>query len=205
MSAARIIFPHDIEAVLEQHAGIEPGKVAVCGARAGNAAADEVLAFVLHRGDERDFLPVAAVVRKTVNELVGIPLNHVIPIARIPKTTSGKMQRFKLAEAYLSGEFASTLEALQQLAPVAAATGEGAQSEIERNLKQICDALLTDKAIGLHDNIFELGTSSLTLAQIYERIEAIYPGQLEVTDFFDYPTIAELAKYLESRLQASQA
>jgi hypothetical protein len=45
----------------------------------------------------------------------------------------------------------------------------------------------------------------LTLAQIYQRIEVIYPGQLEVTDFFDYPTIAELAKYLESRLKATAA
>ena len=43
------------------------------------------------------------------------------------------------------------------------------------------------------------------LAQIYQRIEAIYPGQLEVTDFFDYPTIAELARYLESRLKSAQA
>jgi acyl-CoA synthetase (AMP-forming)/AMP-acid ligase II len=198
-------YPHDIEAVLEQHAGIELGRVAVCGARAENAATDEVLAFVLHRGDARDFLPVAAAVRKTVNALVGIPVDHVIPIARIPKTTSGKMQRFKLAESYLNGEFAEILQELQQLAPATATGDNDAHGEVERNLKDICDALLTDKAIGLHDNIFELGTSSLTLAQIYERIEVIYPGQLEVTDFFDYPTIAELAKYLESRLKAAQA
>ena len=51
----------------------------------------------------------------------------------------------------------------------------------------------------------ELGTSSLTLAQIYQRIETVYPGQLEVTDFFDYPTIADLAKYLEGRLKANHA
>jgi acyl carrier protein len=64
---------------------------------------------------------------------------------------------------------------------------------------------LTDRPVGVHDNIFELGTSSLTLAQIYQRIEAIYPGQLEVTDFFDYPTIAELANYLQGRLNAAHA
>ena len=81
---------------------------------------------------------------------------------------------------------------------------DAAGGDIERNLKAICDELLKGKTIGINDNIFELGTSSLTLAQIYERIEAIYPGQLEVTDFFDYPTIAELAKYLGQRLQADQ-
>ena len=143
--------------------------------------------------------------RKTVNELIGIPVDHVIPIARLPKTTSGKIQRFKLAEAYLAGEFTETLEKLNALTQKSPGAGDAGSGEIERNLKAICDDLLKDKAIGLNDNIFELGTSSLTLAQIYDRIEVIYPGQLEVTDFFDYPTIAELAKYLESRLDAAQA
>lgn len=198
-------YPHDIEAVLEQQAGIGLGKVAVCGVRSGNDAADEVLAFVLHRGDAGEFLPVASTVRKTVNALIGIPLDHVIPIARLPKTTSGKIQRFKLADAYLQGEFTETLEKLRGLSQPAGSAEEIANGTIERELKEICNDLLKDKAIGLNDNIFELGTSSLALAQIYERIEAIYPGQLEVTDFFDYPTIAELAKYLESRLKAAQA
>ena len=198
-------YPHDIEALLEQHAGLALGKVAICGARAENSATDEVIAFVLHRGDEQAFLPLAASVRKTVNELIGIPVDHVIPIARLPKTTSGKIQRFKLAEAYLAGEFTETLEKLNALTQKSPGAGDAGSGEIERNLKAICDDLLKDKAIGLNDNIFELGTSSLTLAQIYDRIEVIYPGQLEVTDFFDYPTIAELAKYLESRLDAAQA
>ncbi len=198
-------YPHDIEAMLEQHAGIGLGKVAVCGVRAENDATDEVLAFVLHRGDTGEFLPLAATVRKTVNELIGIPVDHVIPVTRLPKTTSGKIQRFKLADAYLQGEFSETMEKLRGLAQPAGNAEEIANGTIERELKEICDDLLKDKAIGVNDNIFELGTSSLTLAQIYERIEVIYPGQLEVTDFFDYPTIAELAKYLESRLKAAQA
>ncbi len=196
-------YPHDIEAMLEQHAAIGLGKVAVCGARAPSKAADEVLVFVIHRGSEQEFLPVVSLVRKSVNEIIGIPVDQVIPIARLPKTTSGKIQRYKLAGSYLDGEFAPALAALHQLAQPSGAADAGGYNEIERNLKAICDELLKDKAIGLHDNIFELGTSSLTLAQIYEKIEAIYPGQLEVTDFFDYPTIAELSKYLESRLQGA--
>ena len=78
-------------------------------------------------------------------------------------------------------------------------------SQVERTLKEICDSFLTDRPLGINDNIFELGTSSLTLAQIHQRIEAVYPGQLEVTDFFDYPTIAELAKYLEGKIAAAHA
>ena len=197
-------YPHDIEALLEQHAGIELGRVAVCGARAPNSPADEVIAFAVHRGDEETFLPVATTIRKTVNELTGVAVDQVIPVVRLPKTTSGKIQRYKLAEEYLAGAYSVVIEKLDALARKSAEAGGDIHDDIERDLKAICDDLLKDKAIGLNDNIFELGTSSLTLAQIYERIEAIYPGQLEVTDFFDYPTIAELAKYLGQRLRADQ-
>ena len=198
-------YPHDLESVLEEHAGIEPGKAAICGVRPADAATDDVLAFVLYRGELRDFLNIARNVRKCINEHIGIVVSHVIPVARIPKTTSGKIQRFLLAEGYQKGEFSEILARLHDLTAEMAVASPHAPSEVENNLKQICDEFLTDKPIGIHDNIFELGTSSLTLAQIFQRIEAIYPGQLEVTDFFDYPTIAELARYLEGRLQAAHA
>ena len=42
--------------------------------------------------------------------------------------------------------------------------------------------------------------SSLMLAQIHEGIEEAFPGMLDVTDLFDYPTIRELAGQLEVRL-----
>jgi len=198
-------YPQDLEAVIEKNAGIELGKVAVCGVRADNAASDEVLAFVLYRGELTAFLDTVKAVRKAVNEHIGIVVSHVIPVAKIPKTTSGKIQRYLLADAYQKGEFNDILATLHQLTASAADAVPEAHSEIERNLKQICDAFLTDRPVGVHDNIFELGTSSLTLARIYQRIDAIYPGQLEVTDFFDYPTIAELAKYLDGRLHAVRA
>ncbi len=198
-------YPHDLEAVLEKHAGIGLGKAAICGVRPDNAATDDVLAFILYRGELGEFLDVVKTVRKCINEHIGIVVSHVIPVAKMPKTTSGKIQRYLLAGAYQKGEFQEVLAKLHHLTGALADSAPEAHSEIERNLKQICDAFLTDKPVGVHDNIFELGTSSLTLAQIYQRIEAIYPGHLEVTDFFDYPTIAELAKYLEGRLQASHA
>ena len=198
-------YPQDLEAVIEKNAGIDLGKVAICGVRPDNAATDEVLAFVLYRGELTEFLDTVKTVRKAVNEHIGIVVSHVIPVAKIPRTTSGKTQRYLLADAYQKGEFNEILAKLHELTANLADTVPEAHSEIERNLKQICDAFLIDRPVGVHDNIFELGTSSLTLAQIYQRIEAIYPGLLEVTDFFDYPTIAELAKYLESRLNAAHA
>ncbi|MGH8619959.1 MAG: acyl carrier protein, partial [Burkholderiales bacterium] len=74
-----------------------------------------------------------------------------------------------------------------------------ALDDIERTLLAICNDFLGKNRLGPRDNVFEIGTSSLTLAQIHERIEQAYPGRVEVTDFFDYPTIAELARYLHGQ------
>ena len=50
------------------------------------------------------------------------------------------------------------------------------------------------------DNLFEIGASSLTLIQIHERIDEEFPGLVDLTELFDYPTVAELARHLEQKL-----
>jgi acyl carrier protein len=127
----------------------------------------------------------------------------VIPVARIPKTTSGKIQRHVLEKDYAEGAYEETLTTLARLR---AASQEGDQitrTAIETRLKEIVDAALEDKGIGIHESLFEIGTSSLALVEIHERIEAVFPGQIDITDLFDYPTIAELAAHLEAKLNAT--
>ena len=196
-------YPQDIEALLDKYDVVELGKSAVSSVRAPRAETDALLVFVLHRGALDTFVPLAARVRKCINEQIGIVADHVIPVNRVPKTTSGKIQRYLLAQDYEAGVFAATMAELNTLIVQSSGAAPAAHSEIERALKGICDIYINDKPLGINDNIFEAGTSSLTLAQIFQRIETIYPGQIEVTDFFDYPTIAELAQYLEKRLAAT--
>ncbi|MGH8501478.1 MAG: non-ribosomal peptide synthetase [Gammaproteobacteria bacterium] len=193
-------YPHDLENIAQRVKGLELGKVAVAGHRADNATTDELLVFVLFRGAPEDFVHVAAEVARQINEHAGVEVTHVIPVARIPKTTSGKVQRHALARDYAQGAFNETLVALAKLRKPARAGDQHAHSAIEHKLKQICDAALGDKAIGIHESLFEVGTSSLVLVEIHEGIEAAYPGQVDITDLFDYPTIAELAAYLRTRL-----
>ena len=54
----------------------------------------------------------------------------------------------------------------------------------------------------LHDNLFEVGASSLKLIEIHEQIDQQFPGQIDLTELFDFPTIAELAAHLEGKLAA---
>ena len=91
-------YPHDLEAVLQAEPGLELGKVAAAGcARPGCAPSDELVLFVLHRGDIADFMPLATRAVHLVNEHAGVEVARVVPVKRIPKTTSGKLQRTALA------------------------------------------------------------------------------------------------------------
>ena len=76
------------------------------GARAPAAPTDELVLFVLHRKDMADFLPLATRAMHLVNEHAGVEVARVVPVQRIPKTTSGKLQRTALARSYENGEFA---------------------------------------------------------------------------------------------------
>jgi acyl-CoA synthetase (AMP-forming)/AMP-acid ligase II/acyl carrier protein len=193
-------YPHDLESIAQQAQGLELGKVVVAGVRLPNAQTDQLVVFVLHRGELADFLPVAAEVTRLVNEHTGLEVTEVVPVKRIPKTTSGKIQRHLLEQSYVEGEFATELAELQALRAARRGPVSSSGSEIEEKLRTICTAALEGKAIGIHDNLFEIGASSLKLIEIHEQIDREYPGQIDLTELFDFPTIGELATHLERKL-----
>lgn len=197
-------FPHDLEAIAQQVAGLELGKVVAAGCRPPGAESDELTIFVLHRGSAEEFLPIAADVTRIVNEHAGLEVAHVVPVKRIPKTTSGKIQRVALENAYVAGEFAEDLRAVEAARTAHHAPG-GASVGVEARIKAICDAALPGKNLSVDDNLFEIGASSLTLIQIHEEIDRDYPNVIDLTELFDFPTVAALARHLEEKLGAARA
>ena len=194
-------YPQDIELTLATHAGIELGRSAAAGVRPPHAATDEVLVFVLAKGDDvAPFVDVARTVRRVVNEKMGLAVSAVVPVRQFPKTTSGKIQRFALARDFEDGRYADVLAAIAKVEAASGAAASGPAGDIERTLLAICQAALPNRTLSPDDNLFEIGTGSLTLAQIYEKVEATYPGHLEVTDFFEYPTVRSMAAFLAGRM-----
>jgi acyl-CoA synthetase (AMP-forming)/AMP-acid ligase II len=193
-------YPQDIELVLAQQAGVEIGRAAATGVRPREAATDELLVFVLTKSDDpAPIAELARTIRRVVNERIGLVVSAVVPVRQFPKTTSGKIQRFALARDFEAGRFDDALRALAQFEEANGLAAGTAGSELEQALLAICQAALPGRTLSPDDNLFELGTGSLTLAQIYEKIEAMYPGLLEVTDFFEYPTVRTMAAFLAQR------
>jgi len=195
-------YPHDLEALLQHEPGLELGKVAAAGVHNPHSPTDDLVLFVLHRGDMTDFLAIATRAVHLVNEHAGVEVAHVVPVKRIPKTTSGKLQRTALAHAYESGEFAAEIAEFDAAWQARHGHGRAAAGQIERQLKAIVDDALPGKHVDVDDNLFDVGASSLTLIQIHEKIDELYPGQVDLTELFDFPTVSQLARHLEAKLNA---
>ena len=186
-------YPHDIEEIIAELDGLDLGKVVVAGVSLGSEQTEELLAFVLFRQDVESFRPVAEAVHAIVGEHTGLEIDHVIPVARIPKTTSGKVQRAHLATAYLDGEYDDVVSALQVIPDV---DDDLDDDPLVRELELICREFSKERKIGPDDNLFEVGVSSLTLTEIVLAVDEKYPGKLDISDLFDYPTIRELADFM---------
>jgi acyl carrier protein len=158
--------------------------------------------FVLHRSDVADFVPLATKAMHMINEHAGVEVARVVPVKRIPKTTSGKLQRNALARAFEDGEFAAELAEFDAAWAALHGHGRAAKGRVEAQLKAIVDDALPGKHVDVDDNLFEVGASSLTLIQIHEKIDEAYPGRVDLTELFDYPTISLLARRLEEKLAA---
>jgi acyl-CoA synthetase (AMP-forming)/AMP-acid ligase II/acyl carrier protein len=192
-------YPYDLENIAQRAPGLDLNKVAAAGVAKPGAQGEELIVFVLHRGGLEDFVATSNAVSRLINEHTGIEVAHVVPVKRIPKTTSGKVQRHLLEKSFIDGEFDQDLEQLAALR--SAHTGSQVSgSELENKLQAICETALPGKRIEVTDNLFEIGASSLKLIEIHENIDREYPGLIDLTELFDHPTIQDLAKHLEGKL-----
>jgi acyl-CoA synthetase (AMP-forming)/AMP-acid ligase II/acyl carrier protein len=198
-------YPYDLENIAQRAPGLDLNKVVVAGVAKPGSQVEELVVFVLHRGDMAEFVPTANAVGRLINEHTGLEVAQVIPTQRIPKTTSGKVQRHLLEQAYVEGEFDAELAELKTLREARGGSDREAGAGLESRLQGLCETALPGKKIDVNDNLFEIGASSLKLIEIHESIERDFPGLIDLTELFDYPTIAQLAKHLENKLKAAPA
>jgi acyl-CoA synthetase (AMP-forming)/AMP-acid ligase II/aryl carrier-like protein len=198
-------YPYDLENIARRAPGLDLNKVVVAGVVIPGAQVEQLVVFVLHRAGIQEFVPTAMAVSRLINEHTGLEVAQVIPVKRIPKTTSGKVQRHLLEQALIDGEFAAELAELAALRAAHAGTSQLSESTLEARLQSICETALPGKRVDVNDNLFEIGASSLKLIEIHENIDRDFPGMIDLTELFDHPTIVQLAKHLEKKLNESAA
>jgi amino acid adenylation domain-containing protein len=108
---------------------------------------------------------------------------HFVLLGSLPLTPNGKVDR-KALPAPSNQSIAVTTTT------VAPRTGT------EKALAAIWAELLKVDAVGVDDNFFDLGGHSLMVFKALSRIRDVFAVDLPVQDFFENPTIAEIAKLL---------
>ena len=185
-------YPHDIEEIAAGVESLDLGKVVAGGTRRTGNQTEELIVFVLHRRSIDDFRRLADGVRARIAEHTGLEVDHVIPVRKIPKTTSGKVQRAALLNAYLDGDYDETLASMVR--PV---SDSGTDADpLVAELELICREFVKERTIGPDDNLFDIGVSSLTLTEIVLAVDERYPGKFDISDIFDHPTLREVAAFL---------
>ena len=72
-------------------------------------------------------------------------------------------------------------------------------TEIERRLNELWADLLRLETVGVRDNYFDLGGTSLLAVDLFARIENLFGITLPLTALVEAPTIAELTRLMEGK------
>lgn len=199
-------YSHDIERAVEGIGDIELGKVAVCGLTNSNSSSEDIVMFILFKKGAVDFIPLMNEVSEHISREIGLTISKIIPIKKVPKTTSGKVQRYKLRENYLNGEYN---EILEEIAKIVIETEdkeeikEGAD-EFEKELLTILKNVTGIEKIGMTTNLFRLGINSLKLVMIMSEIMDKFEVELQINKLFAMTTPEELKSYIQNSEKAEK-
>ncbi|AFY92128.1 non-ribosomal peptide synthetase [Chamaesiphon minutus] len=171
----------EIEAVLNQHLAVSQNVVIV----AENVPDDRQLVAYIILDRQQKPTPEIHSFRQFLSSK--LPL-YMVPTAYIfleylPLTPNGKVDRAALPTPDLSN-----YHDRDYVPP---------RSQVEELLTKIWAKILGKEQIGIHDNFFESGGHSLLATQLMSRIRDNFQVDLPVSNLFEAPTIAQLARYID--------
>ncbi|MGZ3458805.1 MAG: amino acid adenylation domain-containing protein, partial [Archangium sp.] len=174
----------EIETVLVSHPGVKEGVVA---AREG-AGGKRLVAYYV----SKEQVPTAAELRAWLKQRLP---EFMVPSAfvwleALPLTPSKKVDKKALPAPDLEAEAGA-----EYVAP---------RTEMERVVAELWAPLLGVRRVGARDNFFELGGHSLLATQVVSRLREVLKVELPVRALFEAPTVAELARRLESMREGTQ-
>jgi hypothetical protein len=70
------------------------------------------------------------------------------------------------------------------------------RDELEAGIAAVWAEVLGLSQVGIHETFFELGGNSLQIVKLHATLQAQFPGQLAIADYFRHTTVARLAEHL---------
>jgi amino acid adenylation domain-containing protein len=178
----------EIEACIRRSALVEDAAVTSPEAPAG---ARKVYAYVKStRNHEALIEELRAFLKQELPE-------HMLPtsifvLETLPLSPTGKVDRAKLP-------LPAIFDAKRSAAPAQP------RSAIEAALMKIWCEVLGRESVGIDDNFFDCGGTSLQLIQVHATIRTVMNIEITVVDLFQYPRISALAASLSQRASVKAA
>jgi acyl-CoA synthetase (AMP-forming)/AMP-acid ligase II/acyl carrier protein len=194
-------YPNDIDNVIELVPWMKDRRAASVGVYNDKIGQDEVIVFVTHSGPLADFIPGIAAVRKAAATKVGVDVSRVLPVNLLPKTTSGKIQRFRLREMFVNGEFDDMARQISALLLKEKPNQLNiAKTEIEKQIVEMLSRHLQVETVNVRDNFFDMGATSIVVHSVKNEIEEKYGVVIDEVALYKYPNIKTLSNYLNEQL-----
>ncbi|MEM9918267.1 MAG: condensation domain-containing protein [Bacteroidota bacterium] len=194
-------YPHDIEDIACELDGIDLNKIALGGYFNEKLQREETFAFIFHRAKLEAFIPLAKAVKALVNSKVGFELDRVLPVKSLPKTTSGKLQRYRLLQDYRKGKFQKVEEELNELEAKLrkrAMSIVAPKNKREKKMLKIWQKVLNFKDFGVTDKFFEIGGNSLKAAEIGMSVLREFQVEIPLEWLHSKECIREMVAALKS-------
>ena len=111
-------YAHDLEHTAQKIEGIGYGKIVIAGVFDEKKGQDILIVFITG-SINNNTIELCIKIRNHFRGTMGITIDTFIPVRsnQIPKTSSGKIQRYKLASRYLKGEFDETIKTVNEIIP----------------------------------------------------------------------------------------
>ena len=119
-----------------------------------------------------------------------VPATYAV-LENMPLTPNGKVDRRALPDLDTDSEDITE----NYVAP---------RTELEKAIGKIWAKVLGKQQVSIYDNFFELGGHSLLATQLISRIRDALQVEFSVSNLFEAPTVASLAKYIETMRWAAK-
>lgn len=149
-----------------------------------------------------------------LNDAISYRLRNVVPGEinykamamlenELPMNVAQNIQRaIDIQKKKLEGEAGneSNRHSIQNIVLLGNASGE--YTETEKKVAYIYAGVLDIKEIDIYDNYNALGGNSMTSTEILKILNQYFDNILDVSDVFSYPTVFEMAEYIDSKLNS---
>jgi amino acid adenylation domain-containing protein len=176
----------EIEAVLTQHPAVEETIVIATEDIPGDK---NLVAYIVPNQEQiqtQEAQNLVSLLREYLKEKLPeymVPRAYVV-LEYLPLTPNGKVDR-----RGLSAPDMLIFDKQNYVAP---------RTHVEKALVEIWAKVLGKEQVGIDDNFFELGGHSLLATQLVSRIRDAFQIDLSVRNLFEAPTVAQLARYVET-------